>query len=140
MTPFRTLLATAALATLLTACGQSSQAPATPAIAPTELAALKTPPPEYPIELACAGAGGKSVLKVVVGPQGTPTEVALIRSSGQPALDEAAQKRVREWQFKPATRNGQPVAQTIQVPVDFKPPQPRPDACFAIEERARRGG
>lgn len=55
-------------------------------------------------------------------------------------LDEAAQTRVREWQFKAATRNGQPVPQTIQVPVDFKPPVPKPDECFAIEERARRGG
>ncbi|RBC47075.1 energy transducer TonB, partial [Xanthomonas oryzae pv. oryzae] len=29
---------------------------------------------------------------------------------------------------------------TIQVPVSFKPPVPRPNECFAIEERARRGG
>ncbi|RBH66792.1 energy transducer TonB, partial [Xanthomonas oryzae pv. oryzae] len=27
-----------------------------------------------------------------------------------------------------------------QVPVSFKPPVPRPNECFAIEERARRGG
>ncbi|RBC68329.1 energy transducer TonB, partial [Xanthomonas oryzae pv. oryzae] len=25
-------------------------------------------------------------------------------------------------------------------PVSFKPPVPRPNECFAIEERARRGG
>lgn len=76
----------------------------------------------------------------MIGTEGTPTDVSLAQSSGQPVLDEAAQTRVREWKFKPATRNGQPVPQTIQVPVAFKPPVPRPDECFAIEERARRGG
>ncbi len=131
------LPALAALA--LAACGKS-EAPATPAIAPTELAAIETPPPAYPIELACAGAGGQTVLKVTVGTEGTPTEVALVRSSGQTQLDQLAQEKVREWKFRAATRNGQPVAQTIQVPVDFKPPQPKPDECFAIEERAKRGG
>ncbi|KRG47311.1 energy transducer TonB [Stenotrophomonas panacihumi] len=131
------LPALAALA--LAACGKS-EAPAAPAVAPTELAAIETPPPAYPIELACAGAGGQTVLKVTVGPEGTPTEVALVKSSGQTQLDQLAQEKVREWKFRAATRNGQPVAQTIQVPVDFKPPVPKPDECFAIEERAKRGG
>ncbi len=131
------LPALAALA--LAACGKS-EAPAAPAVAPTELAAIETPPPAYPIELACAGAGGQTVLKVTVGTEGKPTEVALVRSSGQTQLDQLAQAKVREWKFRAATRNGQPVAQTIQVPVDFKPPVPKPDECFAIEERAKRGG
>lgn len=131
------LPALAALA--LAACGKS-EAPAAPAVAPTELAAIETPPPAYPIELACAGAGGQTVLKVTVGTEGTPTEVALVKSSGQTQLDQLAQEKVREWKFRAATRNGQPVAQTIQVPVDFKPPVPKPDECFAIEERAKRGG
>ncbi|MCC8538941.1 energy transducer TonB [Xanthomonas axonopodis pv. poinsettiicola] len=129
-----------ALVTGLTGCGQSAQQPAAPTVAPTELAALKTPPPEYAPELACAGVGGTSVLRVVIGTEGKPTDVSVTQSSGQPVLDEAALTRVREWQFKPATRNGQAVPQTIQVPVAFKPPVPRPDECFAIEERARRGG
>ncbi|MDG2524351.1 energy transducer TonB [Stenotrophomonas sp. HITSZ_GD] len=131
------LPALAALA--LAACGKS-EAPAAPAVAPTELAAIETPPPAYPIELACAGAGGQTVLKVTVGTEGTPTEVALVKSSGQTQLDQLAQEKVRGWKFRAATRNGQPVAQTIQVPVDFKPPVPKPDECFAIEERAKRGG
>jgi len=122
----------------LAACGKSE--PAAPVVAPTELAAIDTPPPAYPVELACAGAGGQAVLKVTVGVDGSPTEVTLLTSSGQPQLDESAQAKVKTWKFRPATRNGQPVAQTIQVPVDFKPPQPKPDECFAIEERARRGG
>jgi len=123
---------------LLCACSPSE--PAAPVIAPTEVAAVQTPPPDYPAELACAGVGGQSVLKVVVGPQGMPTDVALLTSSGNSQLDDSAVHRVREWKFNAATRNGQPVATTIQVPVSFNPPDPKPNECFAIEERARRGG
>ncbi|MCE4364735.1 energy transducer TonB [Xanthomonas hortorum] len=140
MTRYRSALACLLVAFGISGCGKSSQQASAPAVAPTELAALKTPPPEYLPQLACAGVGGTSVLRVVIGTEGTPTDVSLAQSSGQPVLDEAAQTRVREWKFKPATRNGQPVPQTIQVPVAFKPPVPRPDECFAIEERARRGG
>ena len=124
---------------VLSACNSSDQ-PAAPVVAPTEVAAVQTPPPDYPAELACSGVGGQSVLKVVVGPQGTPTEVSLITSSGNTQLDDSAARRVREWKFKAATRNGQSVPTTIQVPVSFNPPEPKPDECFAIEERARRGG
>jgi len=138
MNPARQILWPALGLLALSGCGK--QEPSAPVVAPTELAAIHTPPPVYPVELACAGAGGTTVLKVTVGSEGTPTEVQLVTSSGQPALDESAQQAVHGWKFRPATRNGQPVPLTIQVPVAFNPPQPKPDECFAIEERARRGG
>ncbi|MBV6850529.1 energy transducer TonB [Xanthomonas euvesicatoria] len=140
MNMYRAAFAGLVVATGLAGCGKSPQQAAAPTVAPTELAALKTPPPEYSPQLACAGVGGTTVLRVVVGTQGTPTDVSVAQSSGQPVLDEAARTRVREWQFRAATRNGQAVPQTIQVPVSFKPPVPRPNECFAIEERARGGG
>lgn len=127
------------LATGLAACGGSGQ-PATPAAPPTEVAAVKTPPPQYPIELACSGVGGTTTLKVVVGVEGKPTEVTQLTSSGNPQLDEQARTAVQGWQFNAASRNGQKMPATIQVPVSFNPPQPRPDECFAVEERLRRGG
>ncbi|WP_369981358.1 energy transducer TonB [Xanthomonas bundabergensis] len=130
-----------AAALLLGGCGNSEQAQTQRvAVAPTEVAAVQTPPPEYPIELACAGLGGKAVLSVVVGVQGKATDVKLVNSSGQPKLDASAQQRVREWIFKPATRNGQAVPWTIQVPVNFNPPQPRPDRCFALDAQSHHAG
>lgn len=123
----------------LAGCSGSSE-PAAPVAAPTEVAAVKTPPPQYPIELACQGVGGTSTLKVVIGTDGKPSDVALATSSGNGTLDEQARTAVLGWQFKAATRAGQPVSSTIQVPVTFNPPQPKPDECFAIEERLRRGG
>lgn len=120
----------------LVSCGKSDQPakPATPVTPPTEITAVDTPPPDYPVKLACAGIGGKSVLNVVVGVEGKPTDVQVQQSSGQQALDDAAVTRVKEWKFNPATRNGQPISQKIQVPVDFKPPQPRPERCFSLDE------
>ena len=43
----------------LGACTSSDQ-PAAPVIAPTEVAAVQTPPPDYPAELGCTGVGGTS--------------------------------------------------------------------------------
>jgi len=123
----------------LAGCSGSSE-PAAPVAAPTEVAAVKTPPPVYPIELACQGIGGTTTLKVVVGTDGKPGQVQRVSGSGNAQLDEQAQKAVEGWQFKAATRAGQPVPTTIQVPVSFNPPQPKPDECFAVEERLRRGG
>lgn len=121
-----------ALLLALDACNKRvDQTPVTPT---TELLAVRTPPPKYPEQLACAGIGGRTVLKVKVGPQGKPIEVNLVQSSNQVALDTAAKDRVRDWEFRPATRNGQPIAQTIQVPVTFNPPIPKPDWCFALED------
>ena len=139
MTP--RLLILPLFATALVACSGSdpSSSAAAPAPAPTPVAAVKTPPPQYPIELACTGVGGTTTLKVVVGVEGKPTEVTQLASSGNPQLDEQARTAVQGWQFNAARRNGEKVPATIQVPVSFNPPQPRPDECFAVEERLRRG-
>ncbi|ALA87215.1 energy transducer TonB [Stenotrophomonas maltophilia] len=126
-------------ATGLAGCGPS-EPPAPPPPPPTEVAAVKTPPPQYPLELACMGVGGTSTFKVTIGADGKPSEVALLTGAGNPQLDELARTAVQGWQFKAATRNGAAVPATIQVPVSFNPPQPKPDQCFAIEERLRRGG
>lgn len=117
----------------LASCGDG--APQAPVIPSTPLAAINTPKPDYPMELACANVGGTSVFSVQVGPEGKPVEVKLLTSSGQPALDASAEKAVHTWEFEAATRNGQPVAQGIQVPVRFTPPAERPNECFQLDEQ-----
>lgn len=121
-----------AAAASLAGCGKEP-APSAPYLPPTQVIATDTPPPDYPLAVACAGVGGTSLLDVVVGVEGKPTQVQLVQSSGNAALDQAAQARIPEWQFKPATRNGQPVPTTIRVPVNFKPPAERPDDCFRLD-------
>ena len=128
----RRLLLTLAMLSLA-GCGKG--APEAPVIPSTPLAAVNTPKPDYPIELACANVGGTSVFSVQVGIEGKPVAVKLLSSSGQPALDAAAEKAVHTWEFEAATRNGQPVPQGIQVPVRFTPPAERPNECFQLDEK-----
>ncbi len=125
-------IAAALFAVALAACGGTAP-PAEPVPAPTPVAAIDTPPPQYPLELACAGIGGQTVLDVQVGAEGTPTAISVARGSGSDALDQLARDAVQGWKFRPATRGGEPVAQSIQVPVSFTLPPVRPDACFALD-------
>ena len=125
--------ATLAMTALLPACGSDSPEPAA-FIPSTQVTAVRTPMPDYPAELGCAGIGGVVTLSLTIGADGKPANVQLVGSSGQAALDKSAQEGVKSWQFEPATRGGKPVLQTIQVPVNFKPPQVRPDDCFKLDE------
>ena len=129
------VLSAAALSLLLAGCG--GPAPEAPRIPPTPPTARDTPPPDYPPLLACRGVGGESVLTISVGADGVPADIRVQRSS-HPDLDAAAIEAVKRWQFNPGTANGQPASTRMQVPVRFTPPQLKPDACFLIEEQARR--
>ena len=133
MTPMRHLVLFPPVFFALAACGPST--PPAPAVPPTELAAVRTPPPDYPAELACTGVGGTTRLRIAIGPGTKPTDIELLASSGNAVLDENAIKAVKDWEFKPATRGGQPVTQKIQVPVNFKPPVERPAECFQYDEQ-----
>ncbi len=127
----------AGLALLVAIAGcQPAADPAAPVTRSTEVMAVHTPPPDYPLEQACQDIGGTVTMKVVVGPQGRPTEVRVTSGSGVDVLDQAAVDAVRAWEFKPATRNGQGVAQTIQVPMSFKP-TPESELCLERAQRER---
>jgi len=56
---------------------------------------------------------------VKVSENGGVEEVNIAASSGYALLDEAAQRAVKAWVFKPARRGDQPVAARVQVPVRF---------------------
>jgi TonB family protein len=74
--------------------------------------------PEYSREARKNKITGIVGLWLVVGPDGRPHEVLLVRSLGY-GLDEEAIKAVKKWKFSPATRDGQPVAVQINANVDF---------------------
>jgi protein TonB len=119
------------LTVLLAGCGKGADQAAAPVIPPTELAAIQTPPPAYPAEAECNSNGGTTVLRVTVAQDGVPAQVAQVQSSGNQALDQAAIAAVRGWKFRAATRNGNPVSHTINVPVTFPPVLEKPTRCFA---------
>ncbi|MGH9508516.1 MAG: energy transducer TonB [Terriglobales bacterium] len=80
---------------------------------------LFTPDPEYSEEARRAKHQGTVVLWLVVGPDGRPRDLRVLRSLGL-GLDEKAMEAVRQWKFEPARKNGTPVAVRINVEVDFK--------------------
>ncbi|UNK49716.1 energy transducer TonB [Lysobacter sp. S4-A87] len=133
-------LASVALPLLLAACHKAPDQAAPPAVAPTELMAVDTPPPGYPEELACDNIGGQVLLSLSVGADGKVTAAEVLRGSGIAPLDKAAQEGVRSWTFKAATRGGVAHSSKVQVPVTFRPPAVRPQACFVLDEQRRRAG
>ena len=124
---------TAITCSLALASCSADKTPQASVIAPTQLAAVDTPKPDYPLELACAGISGTTVLSVTIGIEGKPTQVQLAQGSGDERLDKSALERVPSWRFNPPTRNGKLFAQTIQVPVNFNAPAERPAECFGLD-------
>ncbi|QCW26743.1 energy transducer TonB [Lysobacter enzymogenes] len=86
-------------------------------------ALARNPQPQYPAAALRRGEGGTVVLRVNVGADGKADQVALARRSGSRDLDRAAMVAVRDWRFKPATRNGREVASVVEQPVEFRPMQ-----------------
>ena len=118
-----------AVSALLGGCQRPAQQTDENVVPSTELKAVDTPPPDYPLDLACSQVGGTVELLVTVGPDGTPTDIQVARTSKVAALDASAQVAVRNWKFSPATRNGQPTTSKLQVPVKFAPPAEPPEDC-----------
>ncbi len=82
---------------------------------------IKQVTPKYPESAKAIGASGRVVVRVVVGIDGKVKAATIISSFGNPACEEAALSAARQWEFKPATRDGEPFEQNISIPFDFKP-------------------
>ncbi|OHE84437.1 MAG: hypothetical protein A2190_12280 [Lysobacterales bacterium RIFOXYA1_FULL_69_10] len=93
-----------------------------PANAPAEAIPASAIPPEFPLEAVRRGESGRVLLKVAVGVDGAPGAIAVARSSGSELLDRAALEAVSRWRFRPARRDGDDVASTLEIPIDFRPP------------------
>lgn len=80
----------------------------------------QTPPPGYPSAALRRGESGTVLVRVEVDTAGMPAGVALVQRSGSRDLDRAAMEAVRGWRFQPAQRNGQAIAASLVIPIDFK--------------------
>ena len=76
------------------------------------------PEPEFSERARREKKQGVVILSLVVNDEGLPTDVSIIRPLGY-GLDEKALSCVKNWRFKPAEKNGRPVAAKIMVEVDF---------------------
>ena len=80
---------------------------------------LNAPDPEYSELARRAKYQGVAVLGVIVGPDGNPQDVWVVKKLGL-ALDRKAIDVVRTWKFEPATRDGEPVPVLINVEIMFR--------------------
>jgi iron complex outermembrane receptor protein len=114
-----------ALASAVVACAFVSAAQAAP---PAAEAPRVQPPlvieesrPPYPAE--AHQAKGEVAVTATITPAGDVSGVELT-SGVEPALDRAALTAAMSWRFKPATRDGAPIASRVQLLFHFEPPTP----------------
>lgn len=77
-----------------------------------------TPEPDFSEEARKAKFQGTVTLSAIIGPDGRPRNLKVVRSLGM-GLDEKALEKVRTWLFEPGKRNGQPVSVAMTLEVDF---------------------
>lgn len=115
------LVFVAALAFSFAACNKppasAPQAQDANAIVPPRL--LKGVKPEFPNTLWSKP--GTVSVAAVVGVDGKITDTKVV-SSPHPELNDLAMNAVKQWQFDPAKKAGQPVPFTVNVTVNFTPP------------------
>ncbi len=76
--------------------------------------------PRYPRSARLQGKEGRVVVWAVIDATGHSERLEVRESSGQPTLDEAALDAVNRAHFRPATRDGVPVAGEIRLPFEFR--------------------
>ena len=77
-----------------------------------------TPEPDYSEEARKAKYQGTVTLAAIIGTDGRPRNLRIVRSLGM-GLDEKAMERVRTWLFEPGKKDGQSVAVAMNIEVDF---------------------
>src|SRR5215510_7910272 len=77
-----------------------------------------TPDPDYSEEARKAKYQGTVTLYAIIGSDGKPRNLKVVRSLGM-GLDEKALEKVRTWLFLPGKKDGKPVAVAMSIEVDF---------------------
>ena len=65
------------------------------------------------------GISGRALYRTVIGADGLPVEIAVVRPIGF-GLDEKAVEAIQKAKFEPAMKAGQPVAETLDLAVMFR--------------------
>jgi protein TonB len=75
--------------------------------------------PEFSEEARKAKFSGNVMVSLIVGADGKPRNVHVLRGVGM-GLDDKAVEAVQQYRFKPAMQNGKPVAVYLNVEVNFQ--------------------
>ncbi len=80
---------------------------------------LQNPKPAYPPVSRRLNEQGKTIVRVLIGIDGTPQRAEIATSSGYDRLDQAAIAAVMRWRFVPGKRGGVPEAMSFNVPINW---------------------
>lgn len=81
---------------------------------------ISIPTPAYPELAKRAGIEGQTVVKALVDVDGSIIEAAILKSSGNQMLDEAALSAARNAKFTPAKQRDKFVRVWVSIPIKFK--------------------
>lgn len=77
--------------------------------------------PKFPRGARSSGAEGTLVVSVLITREGTITAPVVLEPLPAPTLSYAALEALRQWRYKPATRDGEPIEVRFDLSVTFKP-------------------
>jgi hypothetical protein len=84
--------------------------------------AIATPAPELSTEAALVGQGGREGFIALVDTEGKASVVAFTHIL-QYGLEEKTIEAVKNWKFKPAMKDGKPIAVRMAMEVEYKHPK-----------------
>ncbi len=86
----------------------------------TEATPIDEIKPVIPDALRSDALDATMVIAFTVGADGVPTSVRIAESSSTPELNDLGLKTARQWRFKPATRDGEPVESIVRLHIEFQ--------------------
>lgn len=79
----------------------------------------KMPPPSYPKSAIEQRQVGVVNLRVEVDAQGHPSDVRVLNATNPGVFDTVSVAAARSWTYRPAMKNGKPVAAAVRIPITF---------------------
>ena len=80
---------------------------------------IEQTPPNFPAVMRKARIDGKVILVLIVAVDGKPEQVQ-VEQATHPLFASAALAAVPHWRFKPAMKDGHPVASSFSLPLEFR--------------------
>ncbi|MEJ1142806.1 TonB family protein [Stenotrophomonas sp. CCNWLW162] len=79
----------------------------------------KMPPPSYPKSAIEQRQVGVVNLRVEVDAKGHPTDVQVLSATNPGVFDAVSIAAARSWTYRPAMKNGMPVAGAVKIPITY---------------------
>ncbi|WP_459041220.1 M56 family metallopeptidase [Stenotrophomonas sp. PSU-St19] len=84
-----------------------------------EIEVDKMPPPSYPKSAFEQRQVGVVNLRVEVDAKGHPTDVQVLSATNPGVFDAVSIAAARSWTYRPAIKNGKPVAGAVKIPITY---------------------